>query len=146
MKMDFQNRKFNFCAALFRELWLAYHFMFIEFFIVCFVNLVINVIVNLWIIWNGKRIAGYVPFLLLITIYVTIFILFGKFGNQILDRNIRGEKQKHNGTWTYSYCIQLLRKNEKSIVFRGTSVVVCAVIIILIDAVWLPVILDWFLY
>ena len=140
------KNRFNFSAAFFQHLWLAYQFMFLEWLIVCFIGFILKLVLIIWgLFQTGSMKGAILNYIWMWLFYWLIkFIIFGRLGDRFLYRNIK-KRIKNNRKGKVSL-ITWLTSSDKTLVFRGTAVVACEIIgLVLLNDV-LSILIDWIIY
>ncbi|RFZ75720.1 hypothetical protein DS742_27490 [Lacrimispora amygdalina] len=140
------KNRFNFSAAFFQHLWMAYQFMFFDWLIICFIGLILKLVLIIWGLYHTGSMKGAILNYLWIWLFFWLikFIILGRFGDRLLYRNIKN-RIKNNRKGKVSL-ITWLTSSDKTLVFRGTAVVVCEIIgLVLLNDV-LAILIDWIVY
>lgn len=142
---DGKNR-FNFSAAFFQHLWLAYQFMFLDWLIISFIGLILKLFLIIWGLFYTGAVKGAVVTYLWIWFFFWLikFIILGRFGDRLLYRNIK-KRIKDNRRGKVSL-ITWMTSSEKTMVFRGTAVVTGGIIWMVLSNDVLPILIDWIVY
>lgn len=130
-KIEKGERTFNFCAGFFSNSWMAYQFMLPECLIAWFIEFAAQFFISIWLLYSNindtylsvKIRLGFYMFLIL------KFIFFGFFGDRWLFKSInrRIKKARKGQVGVVSY----MTASEKAVVFRGVSVVLFWIIMLL---------------
>ncbi|WP_143322437.1 DUF2628 domain-containing protein [Clostridium sp. HBUAS56010] len=140
------GNRFNFSAAFFQHLWLAYQFMFGDYIVICIIGLTLKLILIIWgLLYTGAVKGAIVTYLWIWFFFWLIkFILLGCFGDRLLYRSIK-KRIKDNRKGVVGL-ITRMTSSDKTVVFRGTAVVTGAIIWMVLSNGVLPILIDWILY
>ena len=138
--------RFNFSAAFFQLSWLAYQFMFLDWLIICFIGLILKLILIIWGLFYTGALKHAVITCLWIWFFfwLTKFIILGRFGDRLLYRNIK--KRINDNRKGKVSLTTWMTSSEKTMVFRGTSIVTCGIIWLVLSNDLLPILIDWIVY
>lgn len=136
---------FNFSSGIFLNLWLAYQFLFPEWFIISIIDISIDFGLTLWTAYCDLDYVHAVirGRLILYSYWLLKFIFFGFFGDRLLFRSIK--KRVENNRKGKCGIRTMMTATDKTIVFRGFSVFVCAIYMLLSVQV-LQAVIDWIIY
>ena len=140
------KNRFNFSAAFFQHLWLAYHFMFLDWVIICFSGLFLNLLLSILLQFQKDNTVSVVLTGLKIFFFFWVikFILLGCFGDRLLYRSIK-KRIKDNRKGTVNL-ITWMTSSEKTVVFRGIAVVTSEMLLLILSDNAMYAIVDWIVY
>ena len=145
-QIDKGKNRFNFSAAFFQNLWLAYQFMFLDWFFISLIGFILNLFLSIWLQFQtGSLVYAVLKSMWIFFFFWIIkFMLLGRFGDRLLYKSIK-RRIINNRKGKVSLITQMTA-SEKTVVFRGVAVVTCEIILLILSDSVLTVLIDWLLY
>lgn len=138
--------RFNFCAGFFQNLWLSYQFMFLEWAIITVIDFSLKLILIIWVLFEGISTVNAIVILRLILFLFWIIkgAFFGFYGDRLLYRSIKN-RIKNNRMGKVDI-IARMTSSDKTLVFRGTALIACVIIRLVLLNDTLVFFTNWFVY
>lgn len=140
------KNRFNFSAAFFQNLWLAYQFMFLDWFFISLIGFFLNLFLSIWLQFQTGSVVDAILRSMWIFFFFWIikFMLLGRFGDRLLYRSIK--KRIMNSRKGKVNLITRMTASDKTVVFRGVAVIASEISLLILSDNVLTVLIDWLLY
>lgn len=138
------KNRFNFSAAFFQHLWLAYQFMFLDWVIICFSGLFLNLLLSIRLQFQYTVSVVLYGLKVFFFFWVIKFILLGCFGDRLLYRSIK-RRIRDNRKGNVNL-ITWMTSSEKTVVFRGIAVVTSEILLLILSDNVMYAVVNWIVY
>lgn len=136
--------RFNFSAAFFQQLWLAYQFMFLDWVIISFLGLFLDLLLSIWLQFQYTLSVVLTGLKVFFFFWVIKFILLGCFGDRLLYRSIK--KRIRDNRKGNVNLITWMTSSEKTVVFRGIAVVTSEILLLILSDNVMYAVVNWIVY
>ena len=138
------KNRFNFSAAFFQHLWLAYQFMFLDWVIICFSGLFLSLLLSIWLQFQYTVSVVLTGLKVFFFFWIIKFILLGCFGDRLLYRSIK--KRIRDNRKGNVNLITWMTSSEKTVVFRGIAVVTSEILLLILSDNVMYAVVNWIVY